>query len=188
MGVLPALCIPLLASACGDLFRHQTASLGGETAGSRGTVRVLFLNNTDFQAVFTFGTYDPADRLTEPDFAQFGVKDRESTLDGGETSEILSLRCGRVFSIGSSSLLATIPDETEPGTISDEALREGVVFFDLAEGDADPVEIGTAPPLEARIGVDFGCGSLLVVYLEPADVGEHAFRIDFNVIPSASTR
>ena len=172
---------------CGAQLNNQTASLGGDTAGSRGSIRALFINNTDYRAVFTFGTYDPADRLTEADFAQFGVKDREETLDGGETSDYVSIRCGRVFGIGSQGLLDAVPVPDDPNTISDEALSEGVSFFEIAD-DADLAVIGTATPLEALLGVDFPCGALLVIYLEPADVGANEFRIDFNVIPAESTR
>lgn len=177
-----------LAGGCGDLFQNQTASLGGDRAGSRGVIRALFLNNTDQRAVFTFGTFDPTDRLTVPDFQQFGAKDGDRTLDGSETSDFITLRCGRVFSIGSANLLEILPDQNGTDGLSDAALAEGVTFFDLSEGDADPMEVGSAAPLEALLGVDFPCGALLVIYLEPADVGSDAFRIDFRVIPAESTR
>jgi len=178
----------LLIEGCGALFQNQTASLGGDTAGARGTVRVLFLNNTEQRAVFTFGTFDQLDRTTQPDFQQFGVKDREQTLDGGDTSAILSLRCGRVFSIGSRNLLSLLPDTASGGALSDAAQAEGVTFFDVSGGDTDPVPVGTAAPLQTLLGVDFPCGALLVVNLEPADVGSRAFRIDFRFIPADSAR
>jgi len=186
---LAPLMLALWLGGCGTSVQNQTASLGGSTAGSRGSVRALFINNTEYRAVFTFGTYDQTDRLTQPDFEQFGVKDREQTLDGGETSDYISLRCGRVFSIGSPGLLDVLPTDADPDTISEEALAEGVTFYNVSDPDAtNPVDVGTAAPLEAQIGVDFNCGALLVIYLEPADVGENAFRIDVNVVPADSTR
>lgn len=176
------------SAGCGDAWRHQTASLGGSTAGSRGSIRVLIINNTDWRPAFTLGTYDPADRLTEADFEQFGVKDRERTLDGSETSDFISVRCGRIFAVGSPGLIEAVPDADDPTSISQEALSEGVTFYDVSGDEADPVVVGTAPPLEALLGVDFPCGALLVIYLEPADVGTEGFRIDFGVIPAESTR
>lgn len=44
---------------------------------------------------------------------------------------------------------------------------------------------GYAPALRALLGVDFPCGSTLVIRLERADVGPEPFRVGFEVIPPA---
>ncbi|MEP0844029.1 MAG: hypothetical protein HRF43_15105, partial [Phycisphaerae bacterium] len=56
------LTVAALAGTAGcdlDTFLNNTASLGGNTPGQRGNVRVAFINHTPFRAVFTYGTYDP---------------------------------------------------------------------------------------------------------------------------------
>ena len=76
-----------LLCGCVDFFANQTASLGGDVAGRRGTVRVLFINNTPYRAVFTYGTYDQTDTSFVPDFAQFAL-DGGTTLDAGQASSV----------------------------------------------------------------------------------------------------
>lgn len=180
-------------SGCGS-FSHLTATLGGENAGDRGQVRVILINNTPFRAVFTIGTFDALDRFSEPDFEQFGLKDRERHLDGNSTSPILSIQCGGVFSVGGSRMLDLIERNRPDATTIDEATVEGVRLYELPSdatdgADAEPVLQGQAPALEALIGEDFACGSILVLYFEfdDADPG-NSFRIDFRVIPAASPR
>ena len=85
---------------CTELWRNQTASLGGDQAGDRGTIRAVFINNTPHRAVFTSGTYDQLDSGTRPDFVQFSA-DGDLTLDGDTSSDIGALDCARVFAIGS---------------------------------------------------------------------------------------
>jgi hypothetical protein len=54
--------------------------------------------------------------------------------------------------------------------------------------DVDPTPAGVAPSFEALLGEDFPCNSLLIIFLEPNDAGPDAFRIDFQLIPSSTTR
>jgi hypothetical protein len=183
MGIIALFC------GCTADFRNLIASLGGDSAGERGTLRVLFINNTDARAVFTFGTFDQTDRLSVPSFLQFGLDDSDDVLDGDSESEILELPCGRVFAIGSPRLLqfieANAADE-EPLAV---ALVEGIDFYDTHTDDStEPLQLGSAQPFEALLGVDFPCNALLIIYLEPTDAGDSAFRIDFQLIPSESTR
>ncbi len=191
---------------CGEGFSwlNQTASLGGDVAGQRGSIRVAFINNTPHRAVFTFGTYDQTDQDSQPDSEQFGPNDYDMTLDPGQvdqdappTSDIHLLECARVFAIGSPRLLELIEDNhTQDGSLIEEAFIEGIEFFSLPsedddeeegddEEDADPVSEGTAPAFEARIGDDFPCGALLIIRLEVDDLEPDAFRIDFEIIPPA---
>lgn len=177
----------IFSTGCGDFFRNQSASLGGDRAGGRGALRVLFINNTPHRAVFTYGTYDQGDPGAPPDFEQFGPRDRDLNLDGDRSSAIRTVNCGRVFAIGSDGLRSRIEANVE-AAVNDEALAEGVAFFDLdADGNA-ATRAGIADPLEALLGLDFSCNGLLVIYLEPSAGGGAAFRLDFRVIPSASDR
>ena len=98
------------------------------------------------------------------------------------------LPCARVFSVGSRSLINLI--DLNPGIQSDRideaALVDGVGFTDAAitSDDAAIPNQGFARGFEALLGVDFNCDSLLLVSLEFNDVGEDAFAVHLEVIPS----
>lgn len=182
----------IFADGCAIPPANLTASFGGSPAGSRGSIRVLFINNTPQRAVFTYGTYDQTDQFSQPDFRQFGLDSTDPNLDGDSESSIdpasgqSPLICARVFSIGSPDLLRLIDENLSGATVIDNALSNGVEFFDA--GDAEAGSVGFAPPLEALLEVDFPCAALLIVRFEVNDVGPDPFRIDFELIPSASTR
>jgi hypothetical protein len=170
---------------CGDVFRNLTASLGGNV-GQRGDLLVLFINNTDFQPVFTHGTYDQTDADFEPDASQFNIVD--ATIEPGESTEIGSLECGRIFSIGSPRLLDLIEQNLADVEADPAALIEGVAFYDEDATEPNEVDlVGTAPAFEALLGVDFPCESLLIIRFEPGDAADK-FRVDFELIASESTR
>lgn len=184
-----AAALTLLSGAqCGFNLGNQTASLGGSTAGGRGIVHVLFMNNTPHRAAFTFGTFDQTDPETRPDFDQFGPAPDGQTLDGASASEIVTLSCARVFSIGGPALLALIDENLPDAVTIDEAFVEGVAFFSVDGDEDDPTLAGTAPPLAALLGIDFPCNALLVIRFELDDVGPEPFRVDFEIIPSESDR
>ena len=63
-------------------------------------------------------------------------------------------------------------------------------FYDVnpADPETPPVLIGTATAIEALLGLDFNCGSIVILRLEEAQVGSAPFRVDFEVIPSGSGR
>jgi hypothetical protein len=189
----------LTLAGCGEFFLNLTASLGGGTAGGRGTVRVLFINNTPHRAVFTYGSYDQTDQFSQPDFAQFGLKnsarhldgDAETSLDPFESGSYIT--CARVFGIGSPEMLRLIEENRSDAETDEDALVEGVEFFQIGGDDgqdpgAEPVSIGFAPPFEALLGVDFPCSALLIIYFEINDPGPDPFRIDFQLVPSESDR
>jgi len=172
-------------------FSNLTASLGGDIAGGlRGRIQIVFINNTPHRAVFTFGTYDQTDPSSEPDFRQFGLDEEGLILEGDSTSNIGSLECARVFSIGGSRMLALIADNLPDAPLADEAAIEGVEFFSVPDGDsaATPVSQGKAPAFEALLGEDFPCNALLIIRFEIDDLGPAPFRVDFELIPSQSTR
>lgn len=177
----------LFVAGCGELWRNQTASLGGALAGTRGTIQVVFLNNTPHRAVFTYGTFDQLDSDSRPDFVQF-LRDEAPMLNGNSTSTIVTLDCGRVFSIGSPQLLNLIAENLPNAQRSEDALVSGVEFVDPAEDGGRPVLIGTSPAFEALLGVDFPCNSLLVLRFEFDDAHPGQFRADFEVLISQSQR
>ena len=186
-------------AGCGELFLNRTASLGGGTAGSRGTVRILFLNNTPYRAVFTYGSYDQTDEFHQPDFAQYRLHDSLRNLDGDSQSSLgpgepgSLITCARVFSIGSPEVLRLVRENRADATIREEAMVDGVEFFQIGgvdgtDAEAEPVSMGSAPPFEALLGVDFPCGALLIIRFEFDDLGPDPFRIDFELVPAESER
>ncbi|MDO8631180.1 MAG: hypothetical protein Q7R41_11870 [Phycisphaerales bacterium] len=175
---------------CGESWSNLTASFGGSTAGQRGSFGVLFINNTPYRAVCTHGSYDQTDPLSQPDFDQFDLNDRGPVLEGNSASDILPFRCARVFSIGGPRLLALIHANLPDTDFSSEADIEGVEFFSADPNDPDsaPVSQGKAAPFEALLGADFPCNALLIFRLEVNDSGPEPFRVDFELIPSESSR
>jgi hypothetical protein len=171
-------------------FSNLTAPFGGDIAGSRGQVQIVFLNNTPYRSVFTFATYDQTDPSSEPDFRQFGHDEDGLILEGDSTSPIGALDCGRVFSIGGPRMLALIADNLPDAPMADEAFIEGVEFFSVPDDDSEAARVsqGKSPPFEALLGVDFPCHALLIVRFEIDDLGPAPFHVDFELIPSQSTR
>lgn len=179
-------------TGCVEFLANQTTSLGGSTAGDRGQIRVAIINNTPHLAAMTVGTFDQVDSFSEPDFGQFSFKEDPATgetrLDGDGNTGIFVLQCGRVFSVGSPDLLELIEVNLPDVTPQDEAFVEGVDFYRVDEDGEPEALIGSAPPLEALLGVDFPCNALLILHLEIDDFGPEPFRVDFELIPSESTR
>lgn len=188
-------CLTLVTAAalagCGSRgFLSQTASLGGDTAGGRGTVQVLFINNTPYRAIFTAGVYDPLDQATQPDFVQFSADPAVGQLEGDATSEAVTLACARTFSVGGAELIALIRANRPDADVDEAAMAAGVGFSSAGAGEADgdqPTE-GKARPASFLIGADFPCNALLIVRLEIDDTGDSPFRVDFSYIPSESSR
>lgn len=184
-----ALVLLACLGGCGNWLQNLTASFGGVQAGTRGNVRVLFINNTPHRAVFTFGSYDQSDPDAAPAFRQFGPEDFDTNLEGDATSAIITIPCARVFAIGSDELLKRIRDRADDNTFFEEGLVDGVEFLGDGEGgDGELVSRGAAPPFEAMLGVDFPCNALLIFRLEINDLGPAPFLIDFELVPSASDR
>ena len=150
---------------------------------------MLFITTTPHRAVFTYGTFDQADQFAEPRFEQFEPGEFDRTLEGDNQSGIRTLTCGRVFSIGREEVQDAMRLDLAEFDYHDADLIEGVQFFGIGDGAASgPSRAGSAPPFEALLGVDFACGSLLIIRLEFDDVGPSAFRVDFEVVPSSSER
>ncbi len=176
---------------CGlDPLLQLTSSLGGDVAGQRGSADVLFVNNTPFRAIFTFGAYDNLDRDTQPILLPFSSSPNTLNLEGNTESTIQQVQCSRVFSIGSEGLLTRTLANLDETMREDVPLIEGVHFSSAAVDaeDADAPNEGMAQPLEANIGPDFECGALLIYRLEFDDNGPERFRVELTVVPAESNR
>jgi hypothetical protein len=188
---ISALAVGIACGSCDvDTLLNQTASFGSDTAGTRGTTDLVFINKTPFRAIFTFGTYDNFDQNTEPELVTFSPNDGSEDLEGGDVSTIRTVTCARIFSIGGATMLRLAKENLAADTLVDEAMVPGVYFSGAELGDENealPTE-GVADPLDLRLGVDFPCNSLIVYRLEVNSNGERPFRVDFEVIPSSDDR
>lgn len=195
--------LAIALDGCGEGLANLTASLGGGIAGQRGVVGVVLINNTPYRAVLTMGSFNQTDPSSPPDFRQFSLMDAATVLDGNTASDILSIRCARVFAIGSPRLLERIESHVASDEVDEEALVPGIDFFEVpakepGEGEASDgailqvqdsaTRIGSAPSFEALLGVDFPCGALLIFRQENEDTGTGLFRLEFELIPSQTTR
>lgn len=177
----------LLVPGCSlEGFLNRTDSLGGDSAGNRGLVGVIVINNTDARAIFTMGTYDDLDQFTLPDSELFGAESDGQRLPAGGNTDVLTLNCARVFSIGSEGLIRAIKDNDPdfPDDLDEPAMVPGV-YFSSSSVDSPNASLptaGFATPFEARLGADFPCDALLIVRLEINDVGPDEFRVDFEII------
>lgn len=185
----------LFVGGCGGDFANLFESLGGDVVGDRGRIQALFLNNTPYRAVLTFGTYDQTDPTFVPDVRQFALDDADLELGPDGASGIGSLDCARVFSVGGARMLALIAANGDPADVTAAALVEGVEFYEIPEDDntndnttPDAMLRGRAAPFEALLGVDFPCNAFLILRLEQNPPGPNPFRVDFQIIASRTTR
>ncbi len=168
-----------------DALLHTTASLGGNIAGQRGNAQVLFINNTPYRAIFTFGTYDELDHDTVPQLTQFSSNERTEDLEGNSQVGPLDIECARVFSIGGKGLVTRVLNNLDQEDYENTPLVDGVYFSSANVGsdDADVATEGTAAGVDSLIGADFDCGSLIIYRFEVNDLGPEEFKIEMSVIP-----
>lgn len=177
-----------LAGGCGEGLLNQTSSLGGAGAGTRGNIGVVVLNNTPYRAVMTLGSYDQVSESFAPDVKQF-TPDGATTLDPNSNGGFLTFKCARVVSLGGARLISALSasdsNDLDPG-----ALIDGIEFLSVneADPDAEPVSRGKAAPFEVLLGVDFPCNALLTFKLEVDGGDPETFRVDYELIPSSSSR
>jgi hypothetical protein len=156
------------------------------------TIRVGFINDTPYRAIFTFGAYDQLDKTSIP--TGFG----QLRLEGQTSSAQIDQPCRESFSVGGAALIRLITDnENDPSiNVTDQqALVTGVNFSSAPANDplaAEPTE-GTAQGLVVLSGVDFTCartdireltgtGLLMFTFVQDA-ASPGGFRIDFSFIP-----
>jgi hypothetical protein len=188
---------PITLIGCGsEIILNNIASLGGDQPGDRGTVRITFINNTPYRAIFTFGVLDPQDQFTVPNYEQFYVDPTEDENDlnrglaGNQSSIIFPFPCGRRISLGGELLISRIrgsgADRFGTGTPAEEvALRTGIAFSDvpLDDPDANAPTAGLIDEVTTPQGVEFLCDSPLVVYtFELDEESPQGIRVDLDVI------
>ncbi|MCB9849928.1 MAG: hypothetical protein H6817_04410 [Phycisphaerales bacterium] len=180
---------PLSGCAFNALL-HATSSLGGTVAGQRGNTQVLFINNTPYRAIFTFGAYDELDQNTEPTLQQFSSDASTLDLEGNTQSDTIDVQCARVYSIGGTGLITRVRANLDEGSFDETSLVEGVNFSSAGvdDDDADAATEGKAAAHNALIGVDFECGALLIYRFEVNDAGPEPFIVELTVIPAEDNR
>lgn len=176
-----------LAGCSTDLLLNRSASFGGDTAGDRGEIDVIFINNTSARAIFTVGTYDDLNQFTVPDSRQFGANPDGTRLEADDNTTALSFDCARVLSIGGDDLLHFVEENDSDFADSGDraALVPGIYFSssDLDSLNAALPTAGVSAPFNAYLGVDFPCEALVVVRFEVNDAGPEEFRVEMDVFP-----
>lgn len=171
-------------AGCFEAIIHNLVPLGGDTPGSRGELRVKFVNNTPYFVVFAFGIWDPLDEFSTPLFEQFLAQDDEPIrrLERNSTSPELAFPCARVISLGSTGFIEAIQNRTIDPEEDLSALRFGVTFTDklLTDPTAQTFVINEFPNQEARIGIDFDCEEIVTFTFELDDTRPRGIRVDIS--------
>lgn len=172
-----ALLACLLALGLGPSPGCTNDILTNLTRAMEGRISVGFVNNTPFRAIFTYGTYNPQQQFSTPDFFQL-------RLEGNSISVIREPFCNRRIGLATEDLILRLR-RSEIDIPDREAFHSAVFFSAAPLGDlleAEPTE-GVAAGREEELGIDFPCGGLLIYTFEedPRFLGD--FRIDFEVVP-----
>jgi len=167
-----------------DVFINNTASLGGDTPGSRGNIGVAFINNTPYFASFTFGVYDPLDETGIPESSRFAA-DADTTLlrlERNSTSDFFPFTCGRVVSVGDHDFIEAIRARDPDADL--ENLAEGITFSDLllTDPNVQPFTVNGIPNQTQLLGTDFQCEAAVVFTFEMDATQPNGIRIDVDVI------
>jgi hypothetical protein len=179
-------------AACGPYtIFGNTTSLGGTTPGGRGKIKVSFVNNTPYRALFTYGVYDAQSIEFTPQFGQMVLEPRSSSsldgrLEGNSTSPVFTLSCARVFSIGGLELIDRIKVAKLDTGLDEEAFQPGIGFSDKALGDAEAgiATKGRIDEVVTNQGTEFPCDALLIYTFTVDTTATGGVRVDLQVIPS----
>ena len=145
-------------------------------------VTIGIINATPYRAIFTGGAFDNLDQHSVP---QFGTVLLESQANDGANMGVTWLKttsCRRAVSIGSAELLKLINDQgldKSASVTNKAALITGVNFSDAPLGGADetnPTQ-GTAQGLTVLQGVDYPCGSFVILRLEQDSTAPGGFKV-----------
>ncbi|MGD8454044.1 MAG: hypothetical protein PVJ57_19700 [Phycisphaerae bacterium] len=154
------------------------------TEDRSGTISVIFVNDTDYRAVFSFGTYDALDR-NPPGTAQLV----QLRLEAHDTSSASSLTCRRNMAVGTEEFRQRVVD-TDADNVTGfdaDAFNDDVYFSDQPV-DSDLAAVptaGTALGIEKIIGVDYECGDTLIFTFVQDPDAPGGFRIDYTLIRAA---
>ena len=94
------------------------------------------------------------------------------------------------MAIGTQGLIDRVRRNLDENAFEEELLIEGVNFSSVPADDdlADEATEGKAAGVEALIGIDYECNSMVIYRLEVSDVGPEPFEVRISTIPSESTR
>ena len=165
--------LALLGGCVGDFFFNLAETRDGNST-------ILIINNTDYRAAFTMGSYNQFD-LNPPSDADW----EQRTVEAHSTGEF-SVTCDRVTAIGTERLierlvLTYVPDNED---IDEDSFTE-VINFSSAPADSEAptaANVGTAEGMEVRLGVDYACGDQLIFTLEQDPNAPGGFRVDYELL------
>jgi hypothetical protein len=164
-------------------------------------VTVAIINATPYRAIFTVGAYENLDQNTIVEPSTVLLESQANDTAGQGTSWLrtasiapgaftpVQSACRRAISIGSQEMLDLINKQkdvyknTALGfTLDDRALIVGVNFSDAAidSPDATNPTRGTAAPITLLQGVDYPCGSYVILRLVEDSTVVTGFRVQFD--------
>jgi hypothetical protein len=173
--LLPVL-LALFGGCSGDLIFNLTEE-------RTGNISVVFINDTDYRASFTFGSFDDLSR--DPAFTQVDVQQRR--LESNSSTPPISLGCQRDFAVATQRFVRRViaVDADQQPDFDQDAFTASVSFSD-APSDSPAAAlptVGTAEGRIVRLGVDYSCNDQLLFTFEQDPNAAGGFRIDFSVIP-----
>lgn len=164
-------------------FWNNVASLGGSTPGSRGSVKVAFVNNTPYFAVFTYGIYDPLNDSRTPEYEQFFADEDHTTqrLERNSTSSTVTFETARVLSLGGQNMFDML---SQRGATPTDDTGVGITFTDKLTTDstAQKVTINNFNNQTLELGPQFTTGSTVIYTFEVDSTVTGGIRVDYEVI------
>ena len=162
-----------LTAGCTDLL----ANFFEERAGN---VTIVIVNNTDYRASFTLGSYD-AYNLNPP-----GSVDMAQHRYEAHTTNTFTVTCARNVAIGTQNLVdrAIATGEDQASGFDADAFGT-VVNFSSAASDSDAAALpteGTAAGLEVLLGVDYACNDELIFTFVQDATAAGGFRINYQLV------
>lgn len=148
-----------------------------------GEISVIFINNTPYRASFTFGTYDPLDRITPG-----AVNLLQDRVEAKTTTEPAAVPCARAFAIGTDGLIQRATDTNAPLALEtfDAAVFTPDINFSSAPANDLAATLPTAGKVEGGfevlLGVDYGCNDQLIFTFEEDETTPGTFRVKFSLL------
>lgn len=166
-------------TATPDLFHYLTQ----ETTGN---IQVQFINNTDFRASFSFGTYNSLDRNPPGP-----VSLSQQRLEAHTTSSVVTAPCRHDAAVGTQEYIQRVIDTGgDTGNSFDADAFTAEINFSSAAQDSPSAALpteGTADGIVARLGIDFKCADLLIITFSADPNAPGGFRIDLLDVPAQPT-
>lgn len=202
---LAPLLLASLGSCSPELFLNNFASLGGDTPGGRGVLEIVFDNQTQSRAIFTFGIYDPQDQTSKPTYGQFVVDAAEDAtefnrgLPAMTTTTIGSFTpsCGRLISFGGEQMIARIKAKDlktfNSAPTVEAAFRTGIYFTNVPLDDTNANANDETSPnvihidaVNSYLGTDYECDARLVYQFVPDPNDPANVLVNLSVIPASA--